>query len=63
MNRQELYEKYAQAVVDGLDIGDLMEIVMDNIISGLNDLPESDALGEIEAHQPELLEGYEEPAQ
>lgn len=41
-------EAYAQKVVDDMDIDDLMDAVKESIIDRMEDLPEPDALGEIE---------------
>ena len=62
MKYRELYkqfiEKYAQESVDNMDMGDLMEIVYDQIVARLEDLPEADALDEIQTFTPELYEEY-----
>lgn len=41
-------EAYAQKVVEDMDIDDLMDAVKESIIDRMEDLPEPDALGEIE---------------
>ena len=62
MKYRELYkqfiEKYAQESVDNMDMGNLMEIVYDQIVARLEDLPEADALDEIQTFTPELYEEY-----
>ena len=62
MKYRELYkqfiEKYAQESVDNMDMGNLMEIVYDQIVARLEDLPEADALDEIQTFAPELYEEY-----
>ena len=62
MKYKELYkrfiEKYAQESVDNMDSGELMEIVYDQIVARLEDLPEADALDEIQTLAPELYKEY-----
>ena len=62
MKYRELYkqfiEKYAQESVDNMDSGEHMEIVYDQIVARLEDIPESDALDEIQTFTPELYEEY-----
>ena len=62
MKYRELYkqfiEKYAQESVDNMDMGNLMEIVYDQIVARLEDLPEADALDEIQTLAPELYKEY-----
>ena len=62
MKYRELYkqfiEKYAQESVDNMDSGELMEIVYDQIVARLEDIPESDALDEIQTLAPELYKEY-----
>ena len=64
MKYRELYkqfiEKYAQESVDNMDMGNLMEIVYDQIVARLEDLPEADALDEIQTFTPELYEEYKQ---
>ena len=47
-NIEEIIEEYAQKCVEDMDIDTLMQIVKDGIIYRLEDLPEPDALNEIE---------------
>ena len=42
-----LIDKYAQESVDNMDIGNLMEIVYDQIVARLEDIPVGDGLNEI----------------
>ena len=62
MKYKELYkrfiEKYAQESVDNMDSGELMEIVYDMNVARLEDLPEADALDEIQTLAPELYKEY-----
>lgn len=61
MNRTELYASYAQKVVEDMDIDSLMDAVADHIEARLEDLPEVEAIEEIEqSAYADLLDQYDE---
>ena len=61
MNRTELYANYAQKVVEDMDIGSLMDALVDHITTRLEDLPEVEAIEEIEQSvYADLLDEYDE---
>lgn len=60
MNRTELYAKFAEKVVEDMDINDLMAAVAISIEERLEDLPEAEAIKEItESSYSELLDDYD----
>lgn len=60
MTREDLYEQYAQKVVDDMSIDDLMTAVQEHITERLLDTSEPEALKEIEeSTYSDLLDEYE----
>lgn len=55
MNRNELIEKYAQHVVDGMDFSDVIEYVYNDICDRLDSLGDADLEAEISVNAPDLL--------
>ena len=60
MNRTELYAKFAEKVVEDMDIDDLMSAVASSIEARLEESAEEEALEEIaESSYSELLNDYD----
>lgn len=52
----DLIEDYAEAIVDGLQVEDLVQIVKSSIIDRLVSMDEADVIAEVQEVAPELLE-------
>lgn len=55
-NRDEIIEKYANTVVDSMDIETLQHFVFDTIIDDLSNMTDNDLREEIYNIYPELLD-------
>ena len=54
----QLTEEYASAIVDSMEMDDLVNFVYDSLMDRLGDMGQEDLLCEIEADFPELLEEF-----
>lgn len=54
-NRDELIDKYAQSIVDGMDLNSLIEFAYDAIVQNLYDYTDQQLVEEISEYDPELL--------
>ena len=57
MNKAELIDAYAQALLDSMDMKTLECFAYDCLTANLNDYTEEGLITEIGDHYPELLEG------
>jgi len=56
IDRDELQENYINAILDGMDIKDMMRILYDQFDENLNNYTVDELIGEVKEYYPELLE-------
>lgn len=58
-DRDDLIDKYAQSIIDGMDLDSLIEFAYDTIVSSLNDYTDQELVEEVNDYDPELLESVD----
>jgi hypothetical protein len=56
-HRADLIEAYAQRVVDGMDLQDLVQLAMDSLMRDLDHYTDEALVAEIADFYPDLVEG------
>ena len=55
-DRSTLVERYAEQIMDGMDMKTMECFVFDTLVENLNKYSESELIAEVEEYYPELLE-------
>jgi len=55
IDRDELQANYINAILDGMDIKDMMRILYDQFDENLNNYTVDELIGEVKEYYPELL--------
>lgn len=58
-NRDDLIDKYAHSIVEGMDLDNLIEFAYDTIVQNLYDYTDQQLVEEIDEYDPELLENVD----
>ncbi len=54
--KEKLIDDYAQAVVEDMEIGDMMDVVKESIEQRLMDMPEKDMISEIKDSAYDIID-------
>ncbi|MFZ9741745.1 MAG: DUF7326 family protein [Candidatus Nanopelagicaceae bacterium] len=56
-DRSTLVERYAEQIMDSMDMKTMEQFVFDTLVESLNDYSVEELVTEVEEYYPELLEG------